>query len=698
MHLIASRRKKMNTEIHAHQDITTLNIEEIFDSSTQYKIPMYQRGFAWRKDQLKQLISDIKNSELGKEYFLGSLIVHRQSGKDTVYEVIDGQQRLTALFLIKCVLQHNPCPTSIEFECRKKASDTLNLFATTKWENFKESFALLEEDYPNNSLDNDLCIGLQNIHEIFQSDDFKGNDEKKALLDFNSKLKTLRLFRVEVPLGTDLNLYFERMNTRAEQLEQADIVKALLMKNIANNSQCSLFASIWTACSNMNGFVQMGFSPDLRKKLFKGKWMTLDDNNLEVLFHQTDSSQNPTETDQKECPRPTLKSILSDPKKFAISYGTENTEKKSNSATVQLRSIIEFPVFLIHALKIFKHSYQKEQLIGEIEPHDLDDVKLVEYFKSEMAQISKSSIDEVDKSKQLCAFAINFIKCLLKLRFLFDKYIVKRELLSSESDLEDNGVWRISSLKEYRDEKNKKSYSSVTTLDGKLESSDADNEDQNYEYNSQCKMIQSCLRVAYTSPRSMHWITLLLDDIYTHYRNGLDRIYLKNISDQAKRYAIVAVRDYLRTNEGCRPYSLGVGTPHIVFHFLDYLLWEIEKKKKESFEFEFKFRNSVEHWYPQHISSDVGGSWSHEEGLDDFGNLCIVTTSVNSKFSNQSPKQKSENINLIKEGSLKLQKMAELTKRISLELKDDKAANEAWKVQYIDHQNRMIELLVNACK
>ena len=132
----------MNTEIHSYQDITILNIDEIFDSSTQYKIPMYQRGFAWSQDQLKQLILDIKNTEPDKEYFLGSLIVHRQSGEDTVYEVIDGQQRLTALFLIKCVSQDNPCPTSIEFECREKASRTLKLFAKTKWENFKESFAL----------------------------------------------------------------------------------------------------------------------------------------------------------------------------------------------------------------------------------------------------------------------------------------------------------------------------------------------------------------------------------------------------------------------------------------------------------------------------------------------------------------------------------------------------------------------------
>lgn len=676
MRLIANQCNKMNTKTQSNKAIALLNIDEIFNSSTQYKVPMYQRGFAWDKNQLAELIFDIKNSKINKKYFLGTLTVYRLSEKDDVYEVIDGQQRLTALFLIKCALQDNPNATSIEYECRDKASQTLKLFAKTKLED-----CLDKKQNNTDFLDEDLLDRLQEIHDIFQSKDFIGDDVGKAFIDFKSKMKTLRLVRVEVPQGTDLNLYFERMNTRAEQLEQADIVKALLMKSIDNSHQCSLFASIWTACSNMSGFVQMGFPPELRKKLFKGSWMTLNNNELETLFDS--SYQSSLITSQDDCP--TLIDIISDQKKFAETYKTDQTGKNSETKTVQLKSIIDFPVFLIHVLKIFKHTYQREQTISDITPHDLDDIKLVKYFKDAM--------EEVSEQLSPYAFAVNFVKCLLKVRFLFDKFIVKRELLSSESDLSDNGVWRITSLKKYTEGK-KETYSSVATLDGELEGTAIDNENLNHEQNDQCKMIQSCLRVAYTSPRSMHWITLLLDNIYTHYQNGLNEIFLKNISAQAKGFAIKTVRDYLDTKEGCRPYSLGVGTPHIVFHFLDFLLWENDKEKNKAFE--FKFRNSVEHWYPQHISSDVGGEWSHEEGLDDFGNLCIVTTSVNSKFSNQSPVQKLGNTDLIKEGSLKLKKMAEITEKLYHESRD---ANEAWKKEYyIKHQNEMIKLLMNACK
>ena len=49
-------------------------------------------------------------------------------------------------------------------------------------------------------------------------------------------------------------------------------------------------------------------------------------------------------------------------------------------------------------------------------------------------------------------------------------------------------------------------------------------------------------------------------------------------------------------------YEMGVNTPHIVFNYLDYLLWKDNVEKYNDFSFEF--RNSVEHWYPQ---TPIGG-------------------------------------------------------------------------------------------
>lgn len=77
-------------------------------------------------------------------------------------------------------------------------------------------------------------------------------------------------------------------------------------------------------------------------------------------------------------------------------------------------------------------------------------------------------------------------------------------------------------------------------------------------------------------------------------------------------------------------YALGVSTPHIVFNYLDFLLWESDSKKYDDFTFEF--RNSVEHWYPQNPSEGTFEQW--KDGVNQFGNLCIIQRNVNSKFSN----------------------------------------------------------------
>ena len=80
------------------------------------------------------------------------------------------------------------------------------------------------------------------------------------------------LYRIEVPENTDLNRYFEIMNTRGEQLEQHDILKAKLMAYLGENKrgEQEFFSRIWNACSDMTGYVQMHLSPAERQNIFKG--------------------------------------------------------------------------------------------------------------------------------------------------------------------------------------------------------------------------------------------------------------------------------------------------------------------------------------------------------------------------------------------------------------------------------------------
>lgn len=71
------------------------------ESREYYHIPPYQRPYSWKEEQIDQLFRDIEDEPSG--YYIGNILVTKHDVDDdassTVYEVIDGQQRLTTLSL-----------------------------------------------------------------------------------------------------------------------------------------------------------------------------------------------------------------------------------------------------------------------------------------------------------------------------------------------------------------------------------------------------------------------------------------------------------------------------------------------------------------------------------------------------------------------------------------------------------------------
>src|SRR4051812_32109900 len=90
-----------------HKDIQPLNVSDLFVSG-EYVIPIYQRNYAWEEGEVKQLLQDVhdfSNAYPDKDYFIGTLVVfNRNENGRTIYETIDGQQRLTTLNIIYGVL------------------------------------------------------------------------------------------------------------------------------------------------------------------------------------------------------------------------------------------------------------------------------------------------------------------------------------------------------------------------------------------------------------------------------------------------------------------------------------------------------------------------------------------------------------------------------------------------------------------
>lgn len=224
--------------------VTELHIigenNNIFDTEIEYIIPLYQRAYAWEDKQLTQLVEDIEDVAEDANYYIGSLIVSKQNGR---YEVVDGQQRLTSLYLLLNCLGIKVKPT-LTFACREKSNYTLR--------NIEE---LLLENRSKLDMDR-IEPGIQRGIRILSHELERADFDKAA---FIKKLEKVIIYRIEVPENTDLNRYFEIMNTRGEQLEQHDILKATLMGYLSDDAEKGLFAKIWDACSDMTGYVQMHF-------------------------------------------------------------------------------------------------------------------------------------------------------------------------------------------------------------------------------------------------------------------------------------------------------------------------------------------------------------------------------------------------------------------------------------------------------
>ena len=95
----------------------------------------------------------------------------------------------------------------------------------------------------------------------------------------NYLLNNVNILRVSVPEDTDLNHYFEIMNTRGEQLEQHEILKARCLKEIIGEEKIAhAFSVIWDACANMGRHVQYGFKDDFKPKVHRERRDFWDNN------------------------------------------------------------------------------------------------------------------------------------------------------------------------------------------------------------------------------------------------------------------------------------------------------------------------------------------------------------------------------------------------------------------------------------
>ena len=593
----------------------SLSVNRLLNEDT-YAIPLYQRNFAWTYDEIEQLLNDVADAfqENRDNYYIGTLVVNKENG---IFKIIDGQQRTTALNLIALALKHEfgfdrLKAVNLTFPARRKSNENIQkLFINEK---------ISEDD------ENELTRGYRHAKDALKKVLGERQLEPQPFVDY--LFNKVIIFRSILPKDLDLNLYFERFNSRGEQLEAHEILKAQMMAKFGiDQEMAQKFARIWDACAEFDKPVASQFKMrrkradnfQERERIFGWHFSNYSFHNIydDIDFYQNERRK------------------LSDILGIKVNEKITESEKDFGDYT----QVIDFPTFLLHVLAIWEGKDTSEV--------QLDDKKLLTLF------------DIKNKNE---TWVIEFSEFLLRMKHIFDNFIVRNSNMDSSSRNKDEWFLQKGTYYEYQPNGKAKEHYIVEERFTKNTFSDS-------EINQNIILLQSMFAVTFTANRDSRWLYEILQFLYRHIEELNDQDFGVHFKEFLEKMAVTYAEQRLFTED--RRIKKYGDIPVYAFNFVDYVLWKNREKLKKDYDakfedFKFAYRRSIEHWYPQNPNGHDGESQLPAEFLHSFGNLCIITDSQNSRFGNSYPEAKLEQWEregIFKRQSLKLQMMAEITSK-----------------------------------
>lgn len=657
-----------------------LSIAEIYNGEkATYEVPIYQRNYAWEKDEIFALIQDVYDafSSHKKTYFIGTLVTYHKG--DQIYEVIDGQQRLTTIYLALRALDISS-QNKLTYRARKNSDITINSIP---------DFNIEEKDY---GIENGFKLAKNAINEIVP------DEESKNFINYFQE--NVHLIHYQVPKDIDLNHYFEIMNSRGEQLEKHEIIKARLIEKL-NEDDKEKFNRLWESCSDMNVYIQQKY----RNTSIFGK--NLCDFNV--------SKFDDLPKVNKKSNKLTISSLID------AQISDKQHEERYEPDTFQ--PIIDFSNFLLIVLKLTRMS-ERDFIPANFV---LDDKELIREF---------DKIDDKIDGEFVKRFGYN----LLKAKFFLDNYLVHH---SDEEDSIENNPWKLQYW--YKDGKNEH----------------LKNLDEGSDYQNKLVQLLSMFEVSFTARQRKNYLFYCMIYLFNNYYTDISRYY-EFVSNLAEKFFkdVYLVKDNLNSINTPNPGSFdsailsdnlldtkiknkhldfaGIygdgekekskGIPLFIFNYLDYKLWDKyfnklrgKNTKKGSEEREKFFssigcsdfglevfdrfyfsrtRRSLEHYYPTANATGKEGAPNVKQ-INCFGNYAMIGSEANSSGSNWSPKTKLDHY-LDSSGKIKQVSVASLKFMIMMQKCKDNQNNQnitrpvglEWNFEDIkEHQNKMIEIL-----
>jgi uncharacterized protein with ParB-like and HNH nuclease domain len=241
-------------------------IKEIFgDTKSFYLMPEYQRPYSWDDVRVAQLWDDVKTSFenftesvangdvsiVDENYFLGSVILTPAKGG---FEVVDGQQRLTTLVILFCVIRDifPGLNKGVNWATETEVVTIADINNSISDNNQRSRLRLLTHLNNQNDFENEIIDGIK-WPVKFSKDDkqnkkylntailFKEyllemkNSSSESIVPFiNYLFNRVRIIRITCSSQAFAIKLFQVLNTRGLDLAPADLIKSYLYGNISH--------------------------------------------------------------------------------------------------------------------------------------------------------------------------------------------------------------------------------------------------------------------------------------------------------------------------------------------------------------------------------------------------------------------------------------------------------------------------------
>ncbi|MCF4174319.1 DUF262 domain-containing protein [Vibrio sp. McD22-P3] len=229
------------------------------DEKVIYAIPRYQREYTWGKWQWDTLFEDLLDND--PSYFLGSIICINQSTDALAVqslELVDGQQRMTTLSLLKAAIYScfKNLDVELEFEQQlelhnlkhklilKSNADQTRIVPQVQNSNQQDYFWVLnqagvlkEADYPSNAGNRRIVRAFRHFSSRIEEYLQESSDRVSALTSLIEKVNTATLVKIEVASHSDAYTLFESLNNRGVPLTAIDLIKNKLLAKLESDDE-----------------------------------------------------------------------------------------------------------------------------------------------------------------------------------------------------------------------------------------------------------------------------------------------------------------------------------------------------------------------------------------------------------------------------------------------------------------------------